>query len=635
MPFEKNGTHEVSRRPSAPVTPSSTTNPHRSDRSAHTDPRRRVAWTILLTIALVAAIAGPSSAVANAADDYILMPRSELLKLPTSGTAWANLKEVANTALGDADLCDQDEDHHLRTLAAALLYARTGNGTYATKARAGVMNAIKTQVVGCHNAVLSLGRQLAGYVFAADFAGLSGSEDTTFRTWLSGIRTKNIGGHSAWYTLVRTHKDAPNNWGAHAGASRLAASLYLGDSTDTAAAIKVTRGFLGDRTAYAGFRTNLDSDDWSWSCAGATAYTPVNKACTKSGINVDGGIIADISRGGSLRWPPPDTGISYHVDSIAAVAIQIELAYRHGQSTAWSWSSSALKRAANLVQRSARDGGDGWNLTTASSQIPWLLNKRYGSFLPTRHQPMGRGIGFTDWLYGGGTASAPAPAATTPAPVMKSANLVFGVTTTVPTDNTVRAKVKWSLQSTSNGVKRYELQVKRDAGSYRTLDLSSPTATSRWVTLAAGADYTFRVRAVDRSGRVGAWRAVGPRTVYRVADTASRVSYSSGWKTASSTSYIGGKVHYTKTAGAKVSIRFDGTSIAWTGPTGPTRGKVKVYLDGTLIKTVDLYSSTFDARKTVFAMQVGPGVHKLTLKALGTSGRPTVALDQFQIMIPG
>jgi hypothetical protein len=36
------------------------------------------------------------------------------------------------------------------------------------------MTAIKTQRVGCYSATLALGRQLAAYVLAADFARLSG-----------------------------------------------------------------------------------------------------------------------------------------------------------------------------------------------------------------------------------------------------------------------------------------------------------------------------------------------------------------------------------------------------------------------------------------------------------------------------
>jgi hypothetical protein len=32
--------------------------------------------------------------------------------------------------------------------------------------------------------------------------------------------------------------------------------------------------------------------------------------------------------------------------------------------------------------------------------MPWLLNLRYGTSIPTATAGMGRAIGFTDWLYG-------------------------------------------------------------------------------------------------------------------------------------------------------------------------------------------------------------------------------------------
>ena len=273
----------------------------------------------LATLALIAAL-GPWSAqpAAGATGNYLLMPRAELLARPTTGTAWTALKAVADGAFSTPNLCDQNSKHHLQTLAAALVYARTGIASYATKAQAAIMAALPTQVVGCNNAVLALGRQLTAYVLAADLSSLrTSSSGPAFATWLSAIRTKNIGGHSIWYSIKGTHENSPNNWGAYAGAARIAADLYLGDTTDLAAAAKVTQGFLGDRTAYAGFNKNLSSAALSWSCSGAATYTPVNWACFKSGINVNGGVVSDISRGGSLRWPPADPGIPYQLDSIS------------------------------------------------------------------------------------------------------------------------------------------------------------------------------------------------------------------------------------------------------------------------------------------------------------------------------
>lgn len=357
--------------------------------------RARLAVTALaITVLLPSTLPAPAAA----ATDYILMSRSDLLARPTSGIPWANMKAVADGSLGTPNLCNQDSKHHLRTLAAALVFARTGSASYGLKARQGVMAAIKTQRVGCDNATLALGRQLMAYVLAADFAELNGTPDATFRAWLTTIRRKIIGGHGVWDSLFRTHVRSATNWGAYAGASRIAASLYLGDTADVAAASKITAGFLGSRTSYR-FTDRMSWAALSWSCA-PSIYTPVNGVCKKGVINVSGAVIADISRGGSLRWPPGSTGVHYQLDSIQGVGMQVELLYQNGYPTAWGWTASAVKRMADLVTRSKSGGGTGWNETTASRQMPWLLNRRYGMSIPRRSSGMGRSIGFTDWLWG-------------------------------------------------------------------------------------------------------------------------------------------------------------------------------------------------------------------------------------------
>jgi len=365
--------------------------------------RRSLAILIGAILALGAALVPWSAGVASGATgDYLLMPKAELLARPVTGAAWTALKKVADGSFSTPNLCNQNANHHLQTLAAALVYARTGTVSYQAKAQAAIMAALPTQKVGCSNAVLALGRQLTAYVLAADLTSLrTSSSGPAFATWLSAIRTKNIGGHSIWTSIKYTHENSPNNWGAYAGAARIAADRYLGDATDLAAATKVTEGFLGDRSAYAGFNQNLSSAALSWSCSGSvTTYTPVNSACTKSGINVDGGVVSDVSRGGSLKMPPPDPGIPYQLEAIQGLGLQVELLYQAGDTTAWSWSSSALKRMAGVVTRSAAAGGTGWNGTLTARQMPWLLNHRYGLSLPTSASGMGRAIGFTDWIWG-------------------------------------------------------------------------------------------------------------------------------------------------------------------------------------------------------------------------------------------
>jgi hypothetical protein len=360
-------------------------------------PRTTTLVALLAAVTLVIPSAAAPTPVA-AATDYILMSHSALMARPVTGVRWRNLKAVADASPGRANLCDQHSKHHLRTLAAALVYARTGSATHGTKARNGVMSAITTQRVGCDNATLALGRQLMAYVLAADFANLSGARDSTFRSWLATIRRKVIGGHGIWNSLFRTHYLSATNWGAYAGASRIAASLYLGDTADVRAAHLITRGFLGDRSAFR-FSDNLSSAALSWSCAPSN-YTPVNGWCRRSGTLVDGVVIADLSRGGSLRWPPGSTGVQYQLDSIQGLGLQVELLYQNGYRSAWLWSNRALKRMANVVTRSRAAGGTGWNETNASRQMPWLLNRRLGMSLPRVLTSEGRGIGFADWLWG-------------------------------------------------------------------------------------------------------------------------------------------------------------------------------------------------------------------------------------------
>lgn len=582
-----------------------------------------VAIAALVFTATIAAPAAPT----RAASDYLLMSRSELLALPTSGTAWTALKQVADGSLGSPDLCDINSDHHLRTLAAALVYARTGTASYASKAHAGIMAAMPTQKNGCGDAALALGRQLAAYVLAADFSGLSGSDDSTFRSWLSTIRTKDIGGHSVWDSLANTQHESANNWGAHAGASRIAASLYLGDTNDVAIAARITRGFLGERSQYASFGYKLDSDDLSWSCWSASTYTPLNHPCTKSGIDLDGAIIADISRSGPLEWPPGGTAIAYQVDSIAALAIQLELLSRHGYPDAWDWSDSALRRAAQLVVRSGQDGGDGWNETSASSQIPWLLNQRYGSFLPTRHVAMGRGIGFADWLWGGGTGVVLDP------PTVTKPTVRLSTTSSVPSSGQP-VVVGWGLAKSADGLSKYELQWQQGSGSWKNVKLPSSKSTSVPLTVSTSVTHAFRVRATDRSGRVGPWNSIGAQSMWRVSDSSAYVHWTGTWSYSSKSSYLDGKLHASTAKNSTVTFTFSGTGIAWVSPTGSGLGQGQVYLDGTYVKTVDLKGSSSASRKIVFATSLSNGSHTIRIVVVGTSGRPKVAVDGFYVVKP-
>ena len=115
-----------------------------------------------------------------------------------------------------------------------------------------------------------------------------------------------------------------------------------------------------------------------------------------------------------------------------------------------------------------------------------------------------------------------------------------------------------------------------------------------------------------------------------VQESSLRVGYKGTWRLAYHKSYLGGKAKSTDLAGARAAFKFKGNGIAWVGPMGPTRGKAKVYIDGTLVTTVDTWAASFRPTRVLFQRTwKSIGWHTISLVTSGTAGRPTVALDAF------
>ena len=111
------------------------------------------------------------------------------------------------------------------------------------------------------------------------------------------------------------------------------------------------------------------------------------------------------------------------------------------------------------------------------------------------------------------------------------------------------------------------------------------------------------------------------------------IAYTGNWRLAKHDGYGGGQVAYAKSAGASATFTFTGQRVSWNGPTGPTRGRAKVYIDGTYVKTVNLYRRSFDARSTLFrtGWQTA-GKHTLKIVVVGTKGHSMVAIDDFVVV---
>lgn len=135
---------------------------------------------------------------------------------------------------------------------------------------------------------------------------------------------------------------------------------------------------------------------------------------------------------------------------------------------------------------------------------------------------------------------------------------------------------------------------------------------------------TYYYASGDTQGTISDRKVIG--------DGSASIHYNGRWNMASHSGYVGGKVHYSTSRGATASLTFTGRSITWYGPTGPTRGRAKVLIDGTAVATVDLRASTFHPKELVFSKRFATtGKHTITIVVLATAGRPNVSIDAFVV----
>jgi hypothetical protein len=325
-------------------------------------------------------------------DPGIWISRAEIAALPTSGAAWENLMETASGSCGIVDLADPDQDNNVCVMAKALVYARTGDATYARDVLVAIQEIVNAPTYD--GLPLALGRELAAYVIAADVIDLAAYDpalDALFRTELTTLRTTYTSGAAA--NLIDCHERRPNNWGAHCGATRAAIAVYLGDTADLERTAQVFKGYLGDRSSYAGFDYGGPDDDLSWQCDPSRPVGINPAACTRDGHVLDGALADDQRRAGSYSWPPPKE--NYVWEALQGDLVQAVILERAGY-PAFEWEERALLRAARWLHDQAQfpaEGDDTWQ--------PHVLNHYYGTYFPAPTPArMGKNVGWTDWTHG-------------------------------------------------------------------------------------------------------------------------------------------------------------------------------------------------------------------------------------------
>ena len=151
-------------------------------------------------------------------------------------------------------------------------------------------------------------------------------------------------------------------------------------------------------------------------------------------------------------------------------------------------------------------------------------------------------------------------------------------------------------------------------------------------TLTFGSAYRFATRTRTSGG------SLGPTAYGQYVETAlfqegtSLARYSGRWTTTLSSTASGGKLRTSTQANAYVEFKRAALATAIVGRRGPTSGKAKVYVDGVLVSTIDLYHATSQSRVVLFSRSWSTvATHTIRVVVLGTAGRPRVDIDGFAI----
>ena len=338
---------------------------------------KRLSLPILRTYLFVAmGCCALSPRVATAQSMWL--SRDEVAALSTHTPAWAQLRTAADADIPKPDLSDQDESTNVHVLAKALVFARTGETKYRDAVVGNCTEAMGTEEKG---RTLALGRKLAAYVIAADLVGF---RDEKFLDWLRVVRQRNLGGRS----LITTHCDRPNNWGAHCGASRIAVAVFLNDREDLERAAAVFRGWLGNRASYSRFKFDRDL---SWQVDPLNPVPLNPQGAMKDGHSIDGSLPEDMRRGGPFAWPPRRT--EYPWGALNGAVLQAELLTRQGY-PAWQWEDDALLRAVRYLH------GLGWQPDAEHQWMLYLVNRRYQAKFPVPPKvAAGKNMAWTNWTH--------------------------------------------------------------------------------------------------------------------------------------------------------------------------------------------------------------------------------------------
>ena len=197
-----------------------------------------------------------------------------------------------------------------------------------------------------------------------------------------------------------------------------------------------------------------------------------------------------------------------------------------------------------------------------------------------------------------------------------------------------RASAGWpAAMDTTTSIRGYQVQWSVNGGSWGTTVALASGARSTARGFSIGRTYGVRVRARDAAGNWSAWSQAGPFDASIVQDDSTTLTRSGGWHVSRSGSWTGGTTRYSKASGASISRSFTGHGVALIAPRGPRRGAARIYIDGSLARTIHLDAKRLHPRRIMFSRTwMTSAAHTIRVVVVGTKHHPRVDVDAFLIL---
>jgi hypothetical protein len=282
----------------------------------------------------------------------------------------------------------------------------------------------------------------------------------------------------------------------------------------------------------------------------------------------------------------------------------------------------------------ANSGGSVTELSEATGALVQVVSgSRYGFNYPAAVSSDRTDVWVTNLegqsvtVFPTGGAVTPPTVTTAPYPVLE-----VGAQVGSPTTPDLPVSVSWQVSTGSSAVCATQLQRSVNGGSWTSIPVSPPTATSATDTVTAITDhYQYRVNVTDCDGGSTGWVTGNPYAYNLLQETSSQWTYSPApaWTAAACAQCSDSSARDSTASGATATLKlFTAYEVGLVLETGPTQGSANVIVDGTPQGVVNTYAPTAGYRLVKY--QTGwptYGAHTVQLVNQATAGHPGIDID--------